>query len=117
MIAIADQQERFAGKLPGKPLQQVAIIQRRHTLTTDVLIYIRGIAEIAPTRGQFGTQTRIPGEMVGHGVNVEKKRSLAPLALHNVDGSIEIKTVSLEITRTEVDHVKITRDPDTRLKS
>src|ERR1700737_4877209 len=54
--------------------------------------------------------------MIGDRVNVEKKRPLAALALHNVDRSIEIKAIRLEVTRTEVDHIKIARDSHARLK-
>src|ERR1035437_8844719 len=116
MIAIAHDQERLRREFLCQPLQETPVVMRCHPLTTNVFINVRGIAEITPIQCKLGTQARVPGKMIGHGVNVEEERPIAALAFDNFGGLIEIKTISLEVTRAEVEHVQIARDAGRRLE-
>ena len=102
MIAVTHDQERFSREFPRQPRQQRSVVLRRHPLASDILLYVRRIAEVMPVWREFGTQAGVPGEMIGDGVNVEKERPVAALALDDLDSLIEIETVGLEVRGAEV---------------
>src|SRR5258708_672194 len=89
---------------------------RRDGLTSTVFINIRGMSGGAPGPRKLGTQARVPGEMIGHCINIKEERSVAALAFDDFDGPIEIETIGLKITRAEVGYVQIARDADSGLE-
>jgi hypothetical protein len=83
---------------------------RGRRLAANILLDVRRVAEVAPVGRELRTQPLVPGEMIRNHVDIEEERPAAAFATDQFNRLAVIETVGLEIGRTEVLHVKVTRN-------
>ena len=101
MVAVADQQERFAGKLPAQPIEQFRIGAKAHALPPQIFVDVGRIARRFPIRRQLGPPAVVPGVMVGGEIDEEKHRPLLALALDHAHRGVVVETIGLDTVGAE----------------
>ena len=111
MIPEAHDEKRLGRKVPLEAVEQRGIVARAQALPPDIFIDARLVSGTAPVRGQFRTETKIPGKMIGGGIDEQEKRPFAALARDDLRSLVEVKAVGFETAGAQILHVKIALDP------
>ena len=107
VIAEAHDQELLFREFARQPLHKVSVILRAHFLPAQIFVDLDVVAGIAPAGRQVRAIARVPGKMIGDGVNEQEERLSAALALHQAQGLVVKKMVGLDIARAHflgIDH-------------
>src|SRR5262249_60444653 len=80
VIAVADQEERLAGKVAREAIEEPGIVAEAHALAPQIFVDVGSVSRIRPCRHQVGPPDIVPGVMVLGQIDEEKNRPLADLA-------------------------------------
>src|SRR5471030_1944970 len=99
MVAIADQEKRFAWKFTLQPLKKCLIVLHTSGLAAQIFVDRWRVSRIAPARHQIRLPASREWKMVGGEIDEGKERARVVLAPKHLHGGVVVKTVRLALRR------------------